>query len=101
TRLLFRRTVDRVIGAELAAKTLRAHLGQRRGQRGLAVVDVTDGAHVHVRLGALELTLGHAGLPLMPLCVDPGGTPGRTRPGAVPGNPADAYFLTTASAMLD
>ncbi len=35
------------------------HLGDGRGQRRLAVVDVTDGADVDVRLGALELLLGH------------------------------------------
>ena len=35
------------------------HLGDRRGQRGLAVVDVPDGADVDVRLGPLELGLGH------------------------------------------
>jgi hypothetical protein len=30
------------------------HLGDRRGERGLAVVDVTDRADVDVRLGPLE-----------------------------------------------
>src|SRR5690606_21227742 len=59
TRLLFRGTVNRVVRAELATETLRANLGQRSGQRGLAVVNVTDRADVHVRLGALEFTLGH------------------------------------------
>src|SRR5690606_35631580 len=58
-RLLFRRTVNRVVRAELAAKTFRAHLRQRRRQRRLAVVNVTDRAHVHVGLGALELVLCH------------------------------------------
>src|SRR4029450_10445002 len=57
--LLFRRRVDRVVGLEFAAETLRAHLRQRRRQRRLAVVNVTDRAHVHVGLGALELTLCH------------------------------------------
>jgi hypothetical protein len=41
------------------------HLGDRRGQRGLAVVDVTDGADVDVRLGPLELRLSHCGLLLV------------------------------------
>jgi len=36
-------------------------LGDRSGQRGLAVVDVTDGADVDVRLAALELGLRHGG----------------------------------------
>ena len=35
------------------------HLRDRRGQRGLAVVDVPDGADVDVRLGPLELGLCH------------------------------------------
>ena len=37
------------------------HLGDRRGQSGLAVVDVPDGADVAVRLGPLELGLCHLG----------------------------------------
>jgi hypothetical protein len=36
---------------------LRHHLRQRRRQRRLAVVNVTDRAHVHVRLGAFEFFL--------------------------------------------
>src|SRR5690606_17375502 len=35
------------------------NLGNRRGQRGFTVVDVTDGADVYVRLGPLELGLRH------------------------------------------
>jgi hypothetical protein len=35
------------------------HLGDRGGQRGLAVVDVTDGADVAVRLVPLEFFLRH------------------------------------------
>jgi hypothetical protein len=58
-RLLFRRRVDLVVGLELAAEPLRANLGQRRGQGRLAMVHVADRADVHVRLGALELFLGH------------------------------------------
>src|SRR5690606_38555157 len=58
-RLLLRRHVDLVVRTELAAETLRADLRQRRRQRRLAVVHVTDRAHVHVGLGALELTLCH------------------------------------------
>ena len=38
------------------------HLGDRRGQRRLAVVNVTDGADVDVRLCPLELRLRHGGL---------------------------------------
>src|SRR3546814_4618864 len=39
------------------------HLGDRRGQRGLAMVDVTDGADVAVRLVPLKLSLSHFILP--------------------------------------
>ena len=51
--------VDRVEGAEVRAALQRQELRDRRGQRGLAVVDVADGADVHVRLAAVELLLGH------------------------------------------
>jgi len=30
-----------------------------RGRGGLAMVDVTDGADIHVRLGTIELLFGH------------------------------------------
>ncbi len=46
------------------------HLRDRRGQRGLAVVDVTDGADVDVRLVPLELRLSHWGLLLVWLLLD-------------------------------
>src|SRR3712207_7670815 len=39
------------------------HLGDRRGERRLPVVDVTDGADVDVRLSPLELRLRHGGPP--------------------------------------
>src|SRR6202011_2449023 len=47
-RLLLGSVVDRVEGAELRPALLGEHLGDRRGERGLAVVDVADGAHVDV-----------------------------------------------------
>ena len=59
--LLLRRLVDlverrvRVEGRHLVVQ----HLGNRRGQRRLPVVDVTDGADVDVRLSPLELRLRH------------------------------------------
>src|SRR6201989_2406108 len=59
TRLLFRRRIDRAVVLELAAEALRADLGQGSRERGLAVVDVTDGADVDVRLLTFELTLCH------------------------------------------
>ena len=60
TALRFRRLRDLVVRDVLRAVALVGrHLGQRRGQRRLAVVDVADGADVHVRLGPLELCLCH------------------------------------------
>ena len=71
---LLRGLVDLVEGGELGgpADPLREHLGDRRGQRRLAVVDVPHRAHVDVRLGPLELLLAHAwcssSQPRLPLC---------------------------------
>ena len=61
-RLLFRRLVDLVVGREGRAAGLGQHLGDRRRQRRLAMVDVTDRADVAVRLVAIEFFLGHGGL---------------------------------------
>ena len=44
-----------ITGAALGRQDLR----DRRGQRRLAMVDVTDGADVHVRLIPLEFSLSH------------------------------------------
>ena len=52
--LFFRRRVDLVIRLELAEL-----LGDRSGQRGLAVVDVANRADVDVRFRAFELFLTH------------------------------------------
>jgi hypothetical protein len=60
-RLLFRGTVDLVVRPELSAVLLGHHLRQRRRQRRLAMVNVTNGANVHVRLVAFEFFLGHVG----------------------------------------
>ena len=46
----------------LAALGLRENLGDGGGQRGLAVVDVTNGADVNMRLSALKLLFGHKAL---------------------------------------
>ncbi len=51
--------VDRVEGAVLGLALEGQVLGDRRRQARLAVVDVADRADVDVRLGALELLLGH------------------------------------------
>ncbi len=57
---LLGRVVDRVEGAVLGPATFEVEvLRDRRGQARLAVVDVADRADVHVRLGTLELLLGH------------------------------------------
>src|SRR3954454_16076764 len=60
--LLLRSVVDLVERAGLAAVRLGEDLRDRRGQRRLAMVDVTDGPDVHVRLAALELLLCHFAL---------------------------------------
>jgi len=58
-RLLFRRRINLVVCLEFTTKTLRANLRQRRRQSGLAVVNVTNRAYVHVRLGAFKFALCH------------------------------------------
>ncbi len=58
-RLLFRRLVDLVVRRERCAAGFREHLGDRRRQRCLAVVDVTDRADVAVRLVTFKLCFGH------------------------------------------
>ena len=60
TALRFRRLRDFVVGDVLRAVALVGrHLGQRRREGRLAVVDVADRADVHMRLGPLELCLCH------------------------------------------
>ena len=56
---LFRRVVDRIERAELRAALHRQHLRDRRRERRLAVVDVTNRAYVHVRLVPLKFRLRH------------------------------------------
>jgi hypothetical protein len=62
-RLLFGRRVDLVVGLGLAAELGRQHRRDRRRQRRLAVVHVTNRAHVHVRLGAFKLAFCHLRAP--------------------------------------
>src|SRR5436190_335346 len=61
-RLLLGCVVDllEALDAGRRGPLLRKHLRDRRGQRRLAMVDVTDRADVEMRLGALKLLLGHA-----------------------------------------
>src|SRR5271168_4713817 len=57
---LFRRVVNRIKRAEKYLRVvLREHLGDCRRQRRFAVIDVTNGPNVHVRLVSFELLLGH------------------------------------------
>jgi len=69
---LFRGLVDLVErreGVQVRVLVVQ-HLGDCCGQRRLAVVDVTDGSDVDVRLGPLELRLSHGGLLLVGLLLD-------------------------------
>jgi hypothetical protein len=58
-RLLFRRLVDLVVSGERRAAGFSENLGDRRGQRRLAMVDVTDGADVTVRFGTFKFSFSH------------------------------------------
>src|SRR6187399_1517254 len=64
---LLRRVVDRVEGAVFGLALQGEVLGDRRGQARLAMVDVADRADIDVRLGALELLLGHETVSLLDL----------------------------------
>src|SRR5581483_10653540 len=59
--------VERVEGVNLGHLVVQ-HPGDRRGQRGLAVVDVPDRADVDVRLSPLELGLRHCFSSLISCC---------------------------------
>ncbi len=63
--LLLRGLIDRVERRHLiqVRKLVVQYLGDRRRQGGLAVVNVTDGSDVDVRLGPLELRLRHLSRP--------------------------------------
>ena len=58
-RLLLRRLVDLVIGRERRPARLRQHLRDRRRQRRLPMVNVTDRPDVAVRLVPLKFRLRH------------------------------------------
>src|SRR5690606_36085203 len=61
TSLLFRRAVDLVValGRAAAAEYFGADASQGCGQSGLAMVNVSDGAHVQVRFTAFKLFFCH------------------------------------------
>src|SRR6478609_392376 len=58
-RLLLRRVVDLVVRLRLAAELLAQNRRDRRRQRRLPVIHVTNRPHVHVRLRTLELAFCH------------------------------------------
>src|SRR6266404_5990473 len=63
---LFRRVVDRIKRPERVARiVLRQHLRDRRGQRRLAVIDVSDRADIYVRFAAVEFLFAHCALRLL------------------------------------
>mgnify|MGYP003693664675 CR=1 FL=1 len=70
-----------VIRDELRPALVGRHLGQRRGQSGLAVVDVTDGAHVDVRFRTIEFLFCHVVLSCL-VVEAPCGSSGRFAPTA-------------------
>jgi len=77
-RFFFGGVVDLVVALDVAAKLLAQHGGNGRRQGGLAVIDVTNGAHVHVRLAALEFLFCHFNFSKEP-CLCSGLTTGRHR----------------------
>jgi hypothetical protein len=57
--LRLRRLGHLVVRDEFAPALVSRDLGERRGQRRLAMIDVSDRAHVHVRFAAVEFFFGH------------------------------------------
>src|SRR5690606_4944298 len=66
TSLLFRRVIDLVVtlGSTAATEDFGADTGQGCSQRGLAMVDVTNGADVDVRFVTFEFFFSHDSKPL-------------------------------------
>src|SRR4030095_688237 len=50
---------DFVVRTELRPALVGRHLGQGGGESGFAVVDVADGANVHMRFTSVEFFFGH------------------------------------------
>src|SRR5205085_10145787 len=69
--LRLRRLGHFVVRDELRPPLVGRHLGERRGQGGLAMVDVPDGADVHVRFGSVEFFFGHVNDPREYLSLEP------------------------------
>src|SRR5262249_10383338 len=53
---------------------LAQHLGDRRRQRGLPMIDVPDRPNIHVRLAALEFLLRHFSFPSLKISRNQPGT---------------------------
>src|SRR5579872_1120067 len=68
--------VDLVERGEVRPALRRQDFGDGRGKRGLAMVDVTDGANIHVRLGTFKLLLRHRLPPNTFPCLPRPGWPG-------------------------
>ena len=64
-RLFFRRRIDLVVVLRFPSELLRQHVRDRRRQRRLAMVHVSNRPHVNVRLRALKLSLCHLACPLI------------------------------------
>ena len=60
---LLRSLVDHIIGLELGLTLQGQILGDRRGQGGLAMVNVADGANVDMGLASFEFCLCHCVFP--------------------------------------
>ena len=56
---LFRSVVDLIEGLHVSTELGGQHPGQGGRQGGFAMVDVTNGANVHMRLTALEFLFRH------------------------------------------
>src|SRR2546430_16925101 len=58
-RLLLGRIVNTLIGPILPAKSARGYQRQRRGQRRLPMIHMTNRPYIYMRLGSLKFPLGH------------------------------------------
>ena len=70
--LFFGSRVDLIVCLGFAAELRSENRADGSRQRGLAMVNVTDGAHVHVGLGAFKLTLCHGLTPEQKPGMNPG-----------------------------
>ncbi|KZY24008.1 hypothetical protein A3725_28535 [Alcanivorax sp. HI0035] len=64
TLTLFRGIINTVESDGATAPNFCTHAGQRGGQSGFTMVNVTDGAYVYVRFITFKLFLCHGSIPL-------------------------------------